>query len=95
MHGNSPFSGSFYGSSSGAIYLRSWCASGTNSNYGNSPFSGSSQGSFSGKVTPWLYLCFGTLCRNMFVRGDLILLFTQTGEPAGRIEITKGNPDLY
>ena len=36
-----------------------------------------------------------TLCRNMFVRGDLILLFTQTGEPAGRIEVTKGNPDLY
>jgi hypothetical protein len=36
-----------------------------------------------------------TLCRNVFVRGDLILLFTQTGEPAGRIEVTKGDPDLY
>ncbi len=36
-----------------------------------------------------------TLCRNLFVRGDLILLFTQTGAPAGRIEVTKGNPDLY
>ncbi len=36
-----------------------------------------------------------TLCRNLFVRGDLLLLFTQTGQPAGRIEVTKGNPDLY
>ena len=35
------------------------------------------------------------LCRNLFVRGDAILLFTQTGEPAGRVEVTKGNPDLY
>ena len=36
-----------------------------------------------------------TLCRNLFLRGDLLLLFTQTGQPAGRIEVTKGNPDLY
>ncbi len=36
-----------------------------------------------------------TLCRNLFVRGDLLLLFTQAGQPAGRIEVTKGNPDHY
>lgn len=36
-----------------------------------------------------------TLCRHLFVRGDVLLLFTQTGQPAGRIEVTKGNPDLY
>lgn len=36
-----------------------------------------------------------TLCRNLFVRGDEILMFTQTGEPSGRIDVTKGNPDLY
>jgi hypothetical protein len=36
-----------------------------------------------------------TLCRKLFVRGDQLLLFTQTGQPAGRIEVTKGNPDLY
>ena len=36
-----------------------------------------------------------TLCRNLFVRGDEILMFTETGEPSGRIDVTKGNPDLY
>ena len=35
------------------------------------------------------------LCRNLFVRGDEILMFTETGEPSGRIDVTKGNPDLY
>ena len=35
------------------------------------------------------------LCRTVVVRGDLLFLFTQTGEPAGRINVTKGNPDLY
>jgi hypothetical protein len=35
------------------------------------------------------------LCRTVVVRGDLLFLFTQTGEPAGRIDVTKGNPDLY
>ena len=34
-------------------------------------------------------------CRNVVDRGDLLFLFTQTGEPAGRINVTKGNPDLY
>jgi len=36
-----------------------------------------------------------TLCRNLFVRGDEILMFTETGEPSGSIDVTKGNPDLY
>ena len=35
------------------------------------------------------------LCRTVIVRGDLLFLFTQTGEPAGRIDVTKGNPDHY
>ncbi len=35
------------------------------------------------------------LCRTVVVRGDLLFLFTKTGEPAGRIDVTKGNPDLY
>ena len=35
------------------------------------------------------------LCRTVVVRGDLLFLFTQTGEPAGRIDVTKGNPDHY
>ncbi len=34
-------------------------------------------------------------CRTVVERGDLLFLFTQTGEPAGRIHVTKGNPDLY
>ena len=34
-------------------------------------------------------------CRRLFVRGDVFLMFTQAGHPAGRIEITKGNPDLF
>jgi hypothetical protein len=46
-------------------------------------------------------LCFeipqfdNEVCRTVVVRGDLLFLFTQTGEPAGRINVTKGNPDLY
>ncbi len=35
------------------------------------------------------------VCRTVVVRGDLLFLFTQTGEPAGRINVTKGNPDSY
>jgi hypothetical protein len=35
------------------------------------------------------------LCRRVVVRGDLLYLFTETGEPAGRVDVTKGNPDLY
>jgi hypothetical protein len=35
------------------------------------------------------------LCRTVVVRGDLLFLFTETGEPAGRVDVTKGNPDLY
>jgi hypothetical protein len=35
------------------------------------------------------------LCRTVIVRGDLLFLFTKTGAPAGRIDVTKGNPDLY
>ncbi len=35
------------------------------------------------------------LCRTVVVRDDLLLLFTQTGEPAGRVDVTKGNPELY
>jgi hypothetical protein len=35
------------------------------------------------------------LCRTVVVRGDLLFLFTQTGEPAGSIDVTKGNPDHY
>lgn len=35
------------------------------------------------------------LCRRLVVRGDSLLLFTETGEPAGRVDVTKGNPDLY
>ena len=35
------------------------------------------------------------LCRTVVVRGDLLFLFTETGEPAGRIDVTKGNPDHY
>ena len=46
-------------------------------------------------------LCFdipqfdNELCRTVVVRGDLLLLFTETGDPAGRADVTKGNPDLY
>ena len=36
-----------------------------------------------------------TLCRNLFVNGDQILLFTHTGDPAGRVDVTRGNPDGY
>ncbi len=35
------------------------------------------------------------LCRTVVVRGDLLFLFTEIGEPAGRVDVTKGNPDLY
>lgn len=35
------------------------------------------------------------LCRRLVVRGDSLFLFTETGEPAGRVDVTKGNPDLY
>ena len=35
------------------------------------------------------------LCRTVVVRGDLFFLFTEIGEPAGRVDVTKGNPDLY
>ena len=34
------------------------------------------------------------VCRNVILRGDSLFLFTLTGEPAGRVEVTKGNPDL-
>ncbi len=34
-------------------------------------------------------------CRTVVERGDLLFLFTQTGEPAGRINVTNGNPDLF
>lgn len=34
-------------------------------------------------------------CRSLFVRDNQILMFTETGSPSGRIEITKGNPDRY
>ncbi len=34
-------------------------------------------------------------CRTVVERGDLLFLFTRTGEPAGRINVTKGNPDSY
>ncbi len=37
----------------------------------------------------------GERCRTVVERGDLLFLFTQTGEPAGRINVTKGNPDSY
>ncbi len=33
-----------------------------------------------------------TRCRRVFVRGDEVFLFTTTGEPAGSLKITKGNP---
>ena len=36
-----------------------------------------------------------TLCRNLFADGDQILFFTHTGDPAGRVEVTNGNPDGY
>ena len=32
------------------------------------------------------------VCRTIFSRGDLLLMFTTTGEPAGRIDVKKGNP---
>ncbi len=35
------------------------------------------------------------ICRTVVERGDSLFLFTQTGEPAGRINVTKGNPDQY
>ncbi len=35
------------------------------------------------------------VCRTVVVRGDLLFLFTKTGEPAGRVDVTKGNPDLF
>ncbi len=34
------------------------------------------------------------LCRTVILRGDQLFLFTLTGEPAGRADVTKGNPDL-
>ncbi len=46
-------------------------------------------------------LCFDVpqfdneLCRTVVVRGDLLFLFTEVGEPAGRVDVAKGNPDSY
>ena len=34
------------------------------------------------------------LCRTVILRGDQLFLFTLTGEPAGRVDVTKGIPDL-
>ena len=35
------------------------------------------------------------LCRAVVVRGDHMLLFSETGQPAGRVDVTKGNPDQF
>jgi len=35
------------------------------------------------------------VCRSVVVRGNRLFLFTETGEPAGRIDVNKGNPELY
>ena len=35
------------------------------------------------------------LCRTVVVRADQIILFTETGQPAGRVDVTKGNPDQF
>ncbi len=35
------------------------------------------------------------VCRRIVSRGDLLLMFTTTGEPAGRINVEKGNPSGY
>ena len=33
-------------------------------------------------------------CRTVILRGDQLFLFTLTGEPAGRVDVTRGNPDF-
>ena len=35
------------------------------------------------------------LCRVVVVRGDRLFLFTKTGGPAGRVDVTKGNPSFF
>ncbi len=35
------------------------------------------------------------VCRRIVSRGDLLLMFTSTGQPAGRINVEKGNPGGY
>jgi len=34
-------------------------------------------------------------CRTVILRGDQLFLFTLIGAPAGRVDVTKGNSDLY
>ena len=34
-------------------------------------------------------------CRAVVVRGDQLFLFTETGQPAGRVDVSKGNPDQF
>ena len=35
------------------------------------------------------------VCRTVIVRGDHLFFFTTTGEPAGRAEVVRGNPDGF
>ena len=34
-------------------------------------------------------------CRTVVVQGNHLLLFTETGQPAGRVDVTQGNPDQF
>lgn len=35
------------------------------------------------------------ICRRVFVRGNAILLYTETGSPAGRVNIRRGKPNHF